>query len=159
MDVSFIMIHTSALVLGTACTATQQYITLASGSIRTKTKTRTNAGITVTVVEIWTPVHATVALCPPASVQITTIPTLSLQQLVQSQTLTVCSITIHTSALVLSTACTATQKCMLSPCGYIRTKTNTSVWIITVTALVIKTPVHVLVALCPPVSVRLTTIT
>ncbi len=82
MAVSFIMIHTSALVRGTACTAIQLYIILASGGIRTKTKTRINAGITVTVVEIWTPVHALVALCPPASVQLTAIPTPSLQQLV-----------------------------------------------------------------------------
>ncbi len=101
-----------------------------------------------------TPVHATVIHHPPASVQITAVASLSLQQLVRS--MTVCFITIHTSALELSTACTATEKCIIYSTGDLEIKTNMDAGVITVTALVMGTPVHATVALCPPVSVRLT---
>ncbi len=101
-----------------------------------------------------TPVHATVILHPPASVQITAVASLSLQQLVRS--MTVGFIMIHTSALELSTACTATEKCIIYSTGDLEIKTNMDAGVISVTALVIMTPVHATVALCPPVSVRLT---
>ncbi len=87
MTVGFITTHTSALVLSTACTATQQCIISTTGDIETKTNMNMDAGvITVTALVIRTPVHATVALCPPASVSLTAISLLSLQQLVRSMT-------------------------------------------------------------------------
>ncbi len=93
MTVGFITTHTSALVLSTACTATQKCIISTTGDIETKTNMNMNAGvITVTALVIRIPVHATVAHYPPASVRLTAIALLSLQQLVQSQTLTVCFI-------------------------------------------------------------------
>ncbi len=112
--------------------------------------------IFATAKEIRTLVHATIVHHPPASVQIMVIP--SQQQLVRS--MTVCFIMTHTSALVLSTACTATQQCIASTTREIDTKTNisTNAGIINVTALVTRTHVHALVALFPPASVRLTAI-
>ncbi len=112
--------------------------------------------IIVTALVIRTPVHATVIHHPPASAQITAVASLSLQQLVRS--MTVGFITTHTSALVLSTACTATEKCIIYSTGDLEIKTNIDAGVITVTALVIRTPVHATVALCPPVSVSLTVI-
>ncbi len=138
-------------MLSTTCTVIQVYII----SITVDTII-TVYMITVTALVMGTPVHATVILHPPASVQITAVASLSLQQLVQS--MTVGFITTHTSALVLSTACTATQECMISSTGDLEIKTNMNMdaGVITVTALVIMTPVHATVALCPPASVRLT---
>ncbi len=87
MTVGFIMTHTSALVLSTACTATQKCIISTTGDLETKININTNAGvITVTALVIRTPVHATAALYPPASVSLTAISLLSLQQLVRSMT-------------------------------------------------------------------------
>ncbi len=104
----------------------------------------------MTAKEIRTPVHATVALCPPASVRLTAISLLSLQQLVRS--MTVCFImTHHTSALVLSTTCTATQVYMIC----ITVETSTAVQAISVTAVEIRTLVHVIVVLHPPASVQI----
>ncbi len=148
MTVCFIMTHTSALVLSTACTATQKCIISTSRAMKKKTKTNTIAGIvSVTAVVIRTPVCATITLYLPAFVRNMAISSPSLQQLIHWEYLSVCFIMIHTSALVLSIACTATQECMISTTRDIRTKTSTSVWIITVTALVIWTTVHALVAL------------
>ncbi len=125
--------RTSALVLSTTCTATQQCIILATTNITSKTNTSTIAGVvTVTAVLIRTPVGATDIL-HPASVRITAIASLSLHHVIQSQSLTVSFIMTYTSALVLSIACTATQECMIFPTRVI--KTNINAVIITVTAV------------------------
>ncbi len=160
MIVCFITTHTSALVPSIACTATQQCIVSTTGEIETTTNTSTNAGIiTVTVLVIRTPVHALVALCPPASVSLKAIALLSLGKLVQL--MAVCFIMTHTSALVLSIACTATQQCMISTVEDIKIKTNmnTNAGIITVTAVVIRTPVCATVTLYLPAFVRHSAIT
>ncbi len=102
--VSLTMTRTSALVLSTTCTATQQCIILVITNIRTKTNTSTIAGVgTVTAVLIRTPAGATVIL-HHASVRCTEKASLSLYHVIQSQSLTVCFIMTYTSALVLSTS-------------------------------------------------------